>query len=143
MKRKKRRFRWWHVPLLLFVILLFLFVYYYISSLFLRIEYCTVEANISTPIRVVHLTDLHNEEFGTNNEKLIKLVAEQKPDVIFMTGDMLNRDEERTDIVENLIAELSKIAPVYFGYGNHESSWELNWGRDLHKVFSAAGATVL
>lgn len=143
MEKKKRKFRWWHVPLILFVILLLVFLYYYITSLFLHVEFYTVEANISSPIRIVHLSDLHNAEFGDNNSKLIKKVAEQKPDVIFMTGDMLNEDEENVEIVIHLVKELSKIAPVYYSYGNHETTWEKNFRKDLHEILGAAGATVL
>lgn len=145
MEKKKhphlRRMR--RILLILFLLGLLLLGYFYVTSLFLRVEHYTVEANITTPIRVVHLTDLHNAEFGENNKKLIALVEKQAPDLIFMTGDMLNQDEARTDIVESLIKELVKIAPVYYGYGNHENAWESYWRKDLHEVFSAAGATVL
>ena len=141
--RKKRRFRWWHVLLVLLGILTAIILYCYITSLFLRVEYYTVEANINTPIRIVHLTDLHNAEFGKNNSKLIEKVSEQNPDVIFMTGDMLNEDDENVDVVVNLVTELSKIAPIYYGYGNHESAWERTFGKDLHEILGSAGAVVL
>lgn len=141
--RKKRRFHWWHVPLVFLGILTAIFLYCYVTSLFLHVEYYTVEANISTPIRIVHLSDLHNAEFGRNNSKLIDKVAEQHPDVIFMTGDMLNEDDENVDVVVQLVSKLSMIAPVYYGYGNHETAWEQNFGKDLHEILGAAGAIVL
>ena len=143
MKKAKRKLRWWGILLTLVGCFVIVFLWYLISSLFLHVEYYTVKANVSDPIRVVHLTDLHNAEFGKNNRKLIDKVAEQKPDVIFMTGDMLNRDDENAGIVSDLVSALCKIAPVYYGYGNHETVWELNWGRNLHEILSAAGATVL
>lgn len=144
MNKKKRIFRRRYVPLLILLILLLVFLYYWIGSLFLRVANYTVEATgISTPIRIVQLTDLHNAEFGENNRKLIEKVSEQKPDVIFMTGDMLNEDDENIDVVVNLVTELSKIAPVYYGYGNHETVWEQNFRKDLHVILGAAGAVVL
>lgn len=94
-------------------------------------------------IRIVQLTDLHDAEFGRDNKKLVKLVAGQKPDIIIMTGDMINRDDPNLNIVKNLISQLSEIAPVYFGYGNHENTWEKNYGKVLHKELSEAGAVVL
>ena len=124
---------------LLFVVGLF----FLITSLFLHVQHYTVEADVSAPIRIVQLTDLHNAQFGKGNRRLIERVAEQEPDLILMTGDMQDRDVESTEIVEDLIRELSKLAPVYYGYGNHETTWEKRWGKDLHKIFSAAGATVL
>lgn len=124
-------------------LLLILLIYYFTSSLFLHVVHYTVRADLTRPIRIVQLTDLHNSEFGKNNSKLIALVEEQDPDLIVMTGDMLNRDDPNTIIVEQLIRDLVPIAPVYYGFGNHETSWEANFQRDLHEVFSAAGATVL
>lgn len=142
-KKPKKSRRRWKILLIVFSVFAALFLYYYISSLFLRVELYTVKANVTEPIRIVHLTDLHNREFGNRNQTLIQKVAEQKPDVIFMTGDMLNQDEARTDIVESLVAELTGIAPVYYSYGNHEAAWEEMWGKDLHELLSAVGATVL
>lgn len=129
--------------LILLGLLAAVFLYFLISSLFLRLTHYTVTGPVTAPIRVVQLTDLHNAEFGKDNRRLTALVAEQKPDLILMTGDMLNRDDPDTEIVERLIRDLSAIAPVYYGYGNHETTWEENFRRDLHEILSAAGATVL
>lgn len=117
--------------------------YSVIVSKVLTVSRYSLDANLNSPIRIVQLTDLHNAEFGRNNERLIALVSEQKPDLIVMTGDMLNRDDENTQIVVNLISDLSGVAPVYYGYGNHETAWEQSWGKNLHEIFSSAGAVVL
>lgn len=94
-------------------------------------------------IRIIQLTDLHNSEFGTNNSELINLVSSQSPDLIFMTGDMLNGDEENTEIAADLIGDLTEIAPVYFSYGNHELEWEETFQRNLKDIFEEVGAIVL
>lgn len=98
---------------------------------------------ISQPIRIVQLTDLHNSEFGKGNARLIRKVREEKPDLILLTGDMLNQYEERTDIPVALIRELSRIAPVCASYGNHETQHEISFGSDLRETFTEAGAAVL
>ena len=51
---------------------------------------------INTPVRILQLTDLHNSEFGENNQELINRVATQSPDLILIMGDLLNSDEPRT-----------------------------------------------
>ena len=66
---------------------------------------------------VLQLTDLHNYQYGRDNQRLIAKIQKQKPDVIFMTGDMLNEDEDRTDILLHLVREACAIAPVLFFTG--------------------------
>ena len=106
-------------------------------------QYDCSASSLTQPLRIVQLTDLHNSVFGKGNERLIRKVREQQPDLILLTGDMLNQYEERTDVPVDLIRELSQIAPVYASYGNHEEQHEKNYGTDLRAIFTEAGATVL
>ena len=140
---KKRKQRIWRVALLLFALLTAILLYFYVTSLFLHVETYTLPANVASPIRVVHLSDLHNAQFGKKNEQLVALVAMQNPDLIIISGDMLNSDDENTDVVTALISDLSTIAPVYYGYGNHEKLWEQRFGRDLRPIIESAGAVVV
>ena len=106
-------------------------------------NYVLSSPKITAPIRVVQLTDLHNSEFGEGNAELIDLVSQQHPDLIVMTGDMLNGREDETEIAASLVRMLTEVAPVYFSYGNHEVTHERMFGRDLTALFEEAGATVL
>ena len=115
-----------------------------------RSKYCLTEAQytiqsdkITSPVRVVQLTDLHNSNFGRDNEKLAELVAQAQPDLIFITGDLLNANVERTDIATEIITKLSAIAPVYVSLGNHETEYLERYGTDLIPLYQDAGATVL
>ena len=94
-------------------------------------------------LRIVQLTDLHNSEFGEGNSRLIDAVRTQSPDLILLTGDLLNSDEQRTDIATDLIAKLCEIAPVYFSNGNHEIEYEERYGVDIDELYREAGAVVL
>ena len=102
-----------------------------------------VPAEVREPIRILQLTDLHSWEFGKNNQTLADLVAEQEPDLILMTGDMLDRSDENADVVCALIQKLTPIAPVYYGYGNHEYAWMDAHGESLTPALTEAGAVVL
>lgn len=98
---------------------------------------------INTPVRILQLTDLHNSEFGENNQELIDRVVSQSPDLILITGDLLNSDEPRTDIATNLISSVYDIAPVYISLGNHEMEYQDNFGVNIIELYQAAGAEVL
>lgn len=133
-----------HLVLMVFCLAIILgVVYFYCISLFLVTTFYSIEEPVTSSIRMVHLTDLHNAEFGEENCELIERVAEQNPDLIVMTGDMINRDNEDLSVITNLISQLSEFAPVYFGYGNHEYSWEEEWKTSLKEPLSSAGAVVL
>lgn len=70
--------------------------------------------------RIAHVSDLHNEEFGKNNERLLKKLAECQPDVIFLTGDMIDSYHTNTDISIAFIRQAVQLAPTYYVTGNHE-----------------------
>lgn len=91
--------------------------------------------------RIAQISDLHNAEMGKNNEKIIKMLVEAKPDMIAITGDLI--DSRRTDIAVALAfaEEAVKIAPCYYVTGNHEARIE-NYD-ELKSGLEALGVTVL
>lgn len=70
--------------------------------------------------RIAQISDFHDAEIGKNNEKLISMLRDTKPDIIVITGDFI--DSRRTDVAHslNFANELVKIAPCYYVTGNHE-----------------------
>lgn len=67
---------------------------------------------------VAQLSDLHGLRLGLE-EDILAAAAAAEPDIIAITGDMVdeNTDMER---VEDFLSELCSVAPVYFVSGNHE-----------------------
>ncbi len=103
------------------------------------------EVNISLEglpekIKIVHITDAHGLGIS-NNGRLMRAIRAFSPDVIALTGDMI--DEATTDFVPVLTAvkDLSAIAPVLFVPGNHERANPK--GEVFISSLSTAGATVL
>ena len=70
---------------------------------------------------IAHVSDLHNAQMGKDNEKLLQILQNAQPDVIAITGDLV--DSRRTDlhIALSFAGEAVKIAPCYYVPGNHES----------------------
>ena len=102
-----------------------------------------VYAPLEQSIRLVQLSDLHNREYGEDNGRLVKRVRALRPDLILMTGDMLNANDPNPKQLLELTRALSEIAPVYCCYGNHETSWMRRFSADLRPSLEEAGATVL
>ncbi len=142
---KKKKYRGWRIVLLLFVLVFLSSVVSVLLSTYgLTVTHYEVSSDkIDAPLRIVHLTDLHNRVFGNGNIRLTAKVAGQEPDLILITGDLLNQNEERTDIAEKLIRDLVDIAPVYVSLGNHEVEYTERYGTDLPALYTEAGAVVL
>ena len=70
--------------------------------------------------RIVHISDLHNTEFGKDNKRLVEKIRSAKPDIIVMTGDMIDIYRPDIDVALQLAEELIQISPVYFVSGNHD-----------------------
>ena len=94
-------------------------------------------------IRVVALSDLHNKEFGEGNADLIEAVARMEPDLILIAGDMVDYSSTDTSIALNLCLELQNIAPLYYGFGNHESRLTYVDGIRYDQQLRAAGIHLL
>jgi predicted MPP superfamily phosphohydrolase len=67
------------------------------------------------------VSDLHNAEFGTENKNLLSVIAESKPNIIVITGDIIDSRQTDVQVAVKFINNVSKIAPVYYVTGNHES----------------------
>lgn len=91
--------------------------------------------------RIAQISDLHNTQFGENNEQLLAMLQAAKPDMIAITGDMI--DGRRTDVQAALqfAQEAVKIAPCYYVNGNHEQSTRAYF--DLKNGLEALGVEVL
>lgn len=72
-------------------------------------------------LRIVQLSDLHNSVYGDNNSELTEKIRDLQPDIIVMTGDMIEEKNDDIRTVLDLCRELSETAPVYYIYGNHET----------------------
>ncbi len=68
---------------------------------------------------IVQLSDFHCYAFQNEEEELIKEVASCNPNIIVLTGDMID-GAHTTDNLSLLLKGLALIAPIYFVTGNHE-----------------------
>ena len=90
---------------------------------------------------LVHLSDLHNKSFGTDNKKLLEKIASANPDLVLITGDIIDSSRDGSEQALNLIRGLKEKTPVYFVSGNHEK-WSGSYPV-LKAKLRLAGAVIL
>lgn len=91
---------------------------------------------------IVQISDLHNEEFGENQQKLLKMVSECNPNMIAITGDFIDCRNPNVDISMEFINGAVDIAPVYYVPGNHER-WINEEYKDLCRRMEKAGVNLM
>ena len=92
--------------------------------------------------RIVQISDLHNVEFGKNNEKLLSMIKEAKPNSIVITGDMIDSRHTNVDKALNFAEQAVQIAPCYYVPGNHEARIPKDY-ETLKDSLLSFGVTVL
>lgn len=115
------------ILIITFSILICLIVYYFlqlnwisVSNESVRLEDLPKEFD---GFKIVQLSDLHNKEFGEENKRLVNKINKIKPDIIVITGDMLNNSHDianNGEILINLITNLNDNYPIYYATGEHE-----------------------
>lgn len=93
--------------------------------------------------RIAHVSDLHNAEFGKENELLLELLRECEPDMIAITGDIVHSSKDGMEAAIHFIREVVEIAPCYFVTGNHESWITFEEYLELEQIMLEAGVQVL
>lgn len=91
--------------------------------------------------RIAQVSDLHNAEFGDRNQRLLEMLREAEPDMIAITGDLIDSRKANIAVALAFAEEAVKIAPCYYVSGNHEA--RVSEYQDLKTGLEAAGVTVL
>ena len=91
--------------------------------------------------RIAHVSDLHNAEMGKDNEKLLTILRDADPDMIAITGDLIDSRNTNVEIALQFAQEAMKIAPCYYVSGNHEA--RVNEYEELKTGLISAGVIIL
>ena len=84
--------------------------------------------------KILQMTDIHSIRNQKQREKIVEKVNKEKPNIILITGDLVDSDyysekngwylDGKIDVVEEetlrFVGELRALAEVYYVYGNHE-----------------------
>lgn len=88
----------------------------------------TTEYTVASPkipaefdgFRMVHLSDLHGCNFGTDNRRLLTAVEKAAPDAVVLTGDTADRTTKSYETLFRFLGNLCAEFPVCAILGNHE-----------------------
>lgn len=105
------------------IVIVGIVMFLYVQNNWLHINEINInDANLDLDedLKVIHLSDLHNKMFGDNQKILVDKIKKLNPDIIVVTGDIIDsrRYNEKPAII--LMEKLVRIAKVYYVAGNHE-----------------------
>lgn len=93
--------------------------------------------------RILQLSDLHSKDFDNGNDKLLEKIRRQNPDMIVLTGDMVNSTDLDFGVFLSLASDLSADYEVYYIVGNHEQSLSDSSLKYLHSKLEEMGVQIL
>lgn len=109
----------------------------------IQVTRAEMQAAIAAPLRIVLLSDLFGKEFGRRNERLIQRVTECRPDLIAITGNLVDAGADSAELrrMANLLEKLNDFAPVFYVSGKSEHKLkDLEHFRNMLRI---RGVTVL
>lgn len=93
--------------------------------------------------RILQVSDLQSEYFGEGQLELLSLSQELAPDLILLTGDLLDRSHTDYRAACRAASGFAAQAPVYYIAGNHEADLRKAEWNDFQSVLKETGIHVL
>lgn len=91
--------------------------------------------------RIALISDLHSKEFGKEQKHLIEVITNENPDLIAITGDLIDSNRCNLNSALSLISQCTQISPTFYVTGNHE--WMSGEFKELEKLLLDDGVHVL
>lgn len=130
-----------------FIFIIFIIAEFIISNSFLCVTKVTIkDKKIPASFdgyKIVQLSDLHDKSFGKDNSRLIRIIKKQNPDIIVLTGDMVNSSDTDFQSLYSFSEQLVNICPVYYIVGNHEQMLSFQLYKQMINKLREIGINVL
>ena len=133
------------VLLFLSISILLIFIWYQNNHIVIDIfDYKSSKiSNDTNTFSIVQISDLHNARFGKNNRKLVSSIEHIGPDIIVITGDIIDSNHTSIDTAVDFVSEMTRKYPVYYVTGNHEYWLGEEEQKRLFAGIRDAGAIIL
>jgi len=140
----RKIFRKYRLLLVLILLLLLCFGLYWGDNA-IKTDYISISSNklpeAFEGFKILQISDLHNKEFGKGQAVLLRNIEKAEPDIIVVTGDLIDSRRTNVDKAMDFIRGAVKLAPVYYVTGNHEGLTEEY--PELEKQLIQTGAILL
>jgi uncharacterized protein len=140
----RKIFRKYRLLLVLILLLLLCFGLYWGDNA-IKTDYISISSNklpeAFEGFKILQISDLHNKEFGKGQAVLLRSIEKAEPDIIVVTGDLIDSRRTNVDKAMDFISGAVKLAPVYYVTGNHEGLTEEY--PELEKQLIQTGAILL
>lgn len=93
--------------------------------------------------KIIQISDLHNTKYKKLTDQLVKKMEYEKPNIIVLTGDLIDSNKTNIDRAIQFIKKIKNIAPIYFVSGNHESSISENCYNELKEKLTENQVIIL
>jgi len=102
----------------------------------------TEKVSADDPCTILQISDLHDKTFGPSNQRLIDTVKRLHPDMIVLTGDVIDRHTTDFSGVFSLVEQLTRLHKhVFYVSGNHE--WDNRQTEVFFEGLSKRNVTIL
>lgn len=71
--------------------------------------------------KIAQISDVHSNNSPAIKYQLRKYLQKEQPDIIVITGDLVDRQDSPVYLTNKFIKSFEDIAPIYFTTGNHDN----------------------
>lgn len=94
-------------------------------------------------LTLVQVSDLHSKRLGEGQEVLLDAISRAEPDVILLTGDLVDGRRPALEPALELGRGAAALAPTYYVTGNHETSLPWKTYEQIEDGLESAGVVLL
>lgn len=106
--------------ILCFLMTILLWIIIFDSNRFVIRRYHLENEKIASKLKIVFVSDLHNKQYGRNNENLVRAIRECSPDLLVIGGDLINGiPNAKREVALQFLKEMKQY-PMIYANGNHE-----------------------
>ena len=105
----------------------------FIEPSWIQVTHETVQGNVSAPIKIAELSDIHARRIGPREKKMFAILEAEKPDLIVVTGDTIGNTKGDYSVARRVYERLHAPLGVWVVLGNWENQFPLRNDRGIYQ----------